>query len=282
MECDITSPAAAASRSPPLAKELTPEEIQKLKNENAQLRRILEELSKNATLARNGDQAPPFTPKPDDMFDSLKKALNMEQDGKRQCRVFKAKLIPKDRDGDTKQADIAAEPVKDKGSVVVSKTHKQWVEGAAADKEVCVVDLEDVEWWSMVEHPDRKKTDDDDDDQYVKCMLGDDDDDTDDSYVLVEDDDLVQAIGQFVSQSMKHYPEVRALSDNEMKQLLEGTFCQLREKSTFGKLYSWGQFLYCYYGWGTTVYQLYTEPAMVKLVLSSLQTIGGYVLLLLV
>jgi len=141
-----------------------------------------------------------------------------------------------------------------------SKAPKQ--EAKAEEKD------EDPDHWTVVKGPT-------DGDVLVESKLGDD-------FVLINDADISTAIGEFVSRSVDKYPQVKDLDAKELSRLLDASFDKLAEPSTFGKIYSWGQFLYTTYGWGTCVIGLYHDPRLLTLAASGLYRASKWALVLLI
>lgn len=132
------------------------------------------------------------------------------------------------------------------------------VGNADSSDEVGVVDLDDVEWWTLVPSPDKGR-------RVEDCSLS-------GSYVFVEKSDVIEAIGEFVALYMSQVPDAQQLSPEELQQLLSGTFAEFQEKGMFDNLWSWGRFLYATYGWGMTGLSMYRDPGMALYIMRALWT----------
>lgn len=103
----------------------------------------------------------------------------------------------------------------------------------------------------------------------------------DEPYQVVSDKDVLDAIAYFVAQCVVAMPEVQQLDPSKMARMLGGTFEDLREKGMISTAWGWGQFLYTTYGWGMTAYDVYREPAMAMMVVTTLWKCCKWLLLLL-
>jgi len=151
------------------------------------------------------------------------------------------------------------------------------------EDEVCVMDLTNTEWWTIVDSEKDREALRKESETYVACELtsGSTADD-DDSYLLVDDRDLGEAFSNFVAQSIaKQYPEAKVLSPKQLSTLMERTFGELREPSKLGKVVRWGKMAYSTYGWACCAINLYRDPTMVKLIASGAMKACSWALFLL-
>jgi len=120
---------------------------------------------------------------------------------------------------------------------------------------VAVMDVEDEDWWEIID-PEKEDVEPHDD-------FG-----SDSSYVLVEQDELMNAISSFVTAALHPYPEIQDVAPDKLKELLDSAVNNLgmAEKGTAAKMYEWGTFAYTTYGWGSYVWHLYKDPSMVVMV----------------
>jgi len=143
-------------------------------------------------------------------------------------------------------------------------------------QEVCVVNLREADWWTVV--GDSKSGRKHRDPEYERCEL----DNDCDGYVVVKEDDVTQAIAEFIALTLMSYPKAKGLSENELKSMIDTTFSSLNERSQLMQMYDWAQFVYTTYGWGSCAIQLYQEPSMVKFVASSTYTMARWALVFLI
>jgi len=135
------------------------------------------------------------------------------------------------------------------------------------EDQVCMVDLSEAEWWTIVESARDREIAREDGETYVECELAaESKTDDDDSYLLVEEKNLGDALSNFVAETIrKKYPEAKALSPKQLTKLIDKSFYGLKEPTTLGRYVKYGHLAYTTYGWGMCVWSLYKDPAMVKL-----------------
>jgi hypothetical protein len=142
------------------------------------------------------------------------------------------------------------------------------------EEEVAVVDLADSDWWTIV-----NPTDEED----AKATELPTRDSMDDDFVVLNKSDSMEALADFISKSIqRHYPEAARLPPDQLRRMLDGTFHELKDPGKIGRAWQWGKFMYSTYGWGTTVWNLYREPAMVKLVASGVYQAATWILVLVI
>jgi len=164
---------------------------------------------------------------------------------------------------------IGGAPLVNKNNVIVAaRTHDWSADPDDGDDneedEVCVVDMKDMEWWTVV--PSEK----DKEQRLLECKVNEEDSPLDDSYVVLQEGDLVDALAEFVAVAISRHPNVRQLSPAEMKLMIDQTFDQLQEHGTIGKLYHYASLMYSTYGWGACAFKLYQDPFYVRLVATGL------------
>jgi len=165
-------------------------------------------------------------------------------------------------------------------ALIITATNTDTEEDEPPEQQVAVLDLHNVEWFSLVEK-EKENTEEEDvymdvqhdssavplnigkdtmhDDSKAAELLGGD-------YELIQDDELSTALADYVAASMARFPDAKQLSAEDMKNLLERTFGDQRHEGSLAKLWGWGNWAYSMYGWGMWSFQLYKDPAMVKLV----------------
>lgn len=165
------------------------------------------------------------------------------------------------------------------------------------EDQVGVVDLDDIEWWTLVpsEHPECAVEE--------ECLDG--------GFVWVEESDVVAGIADTITEVVRKIPAAQKLDNTKLQQLLSGTFSELREKSLTGKLWqvchdrlplsmypdcnSFGSlFLFLLipsqYGtlamsvcsWGSYGLSLYRDPSTVLWVMRTLYSVLKYACLMVV
>jgi hypothetical protein len=125
--------------------------------------------------------------------------------------------------------------------------------------EVAVVDTKSIEWWTIV-NPETLGEDEDKDITLEDSELG-------EPFAVVQQDDVNESIANFLAVSIERHPDAKQLSPAELKQLLDGTFAQIKKQGKMSQAYGWGMWLYSSYSWGSYVVRIYREPTLVKLVL---------------
>jgi len=135
------------------------------------------------------------------------------------------------------------------------------------EDQVCMVDLTEAEWWTIVDSARDRETERSEADTYVECELAaESTTDDDDSYLLVEEKQLGDALSNFVAQAiLKKYPEAKTLSEKQLNSLIDSSFNGLKEPTTVGRYVKYGQMAYTTYGWGMCAWSLYKDPKMIKL-----------------
>jgi len=98
-------------------------------------------------------------------------------------------------------------------------------------------------------------------------------------FVFLRETDVIEAVAFFVAQCVLRMPECQNLGHEDMMKLLDGTFAELREKGPLGRVWEWGQFIYAIYGWSSSIWGVYTNPAVARTILTALWKVGRYVIL---
>jgi len=155
----------------------------------------------------------------------------------------------------TESKGIADIPVIDAG------TKKTVFVKSAQKDEVAVVDMKNVEWWTIV-NPDTLGADDDKDISYEDSELG-------DSFAVIQQDDVNESMASFLAVSIERHPDAKQLSPAELKKILDGTLAQAKKQGSLSQAYGWGMWLYSSYSWGSYIVRIYREPTLVKLVLQA-------------
>lgn len=93
-------------------------------------------------------------------------------------------------------------------------------------------------------------------------------------------------------------PEVQQLTDEQMKGMIVGTFSEMKEKGALSQLWNWAQFLCMVhafinikfdvifsdttYGWSATVFRVYTQPAIARMIVRALLKVATWVAIVVV
>jgi hypothetical protein len=203
-----------------------------------------------------------------------------------------------------KKTDISADITADKslasvssadGKTAVIVTAEEGEEDSETEKKVCVVDLKNAEWWTLVE-----KEEEGDENLYVDCKpdgtsvdvnpdeeaaleteddFGEAAEPLGEPFEIIKDDELATAISEYVAQSMKNYPEAKQVPPEELKKILDKAFAELKPKGVVSKVWGWGQFAYTTYGWGQWCLKMYKEPQLVKLIATGVWNAAQFALI---
>jgi len=150
-----------------------------------------------------------------------------------------------------------AETKDESPSPVIDAAYKSAVFVKSAQKdEVAVVDMDNVEWWTIV-NP--ESLEEEKDITFEDSELG-------DSYAVINQDDVTESLANFVAVSIQRNPDAKQLTPAELKKVLDGTFAQMKKQGTLSSAYGWGMWLYSSYSWGSYIVRVYREPMMVKLI----------------
>lgn len=133
---------------------------------------------------------------------------------------------------------------------------------------VCVMDVPDDQWWEIVEPVNED----------VEPVIVEDPFDSDSSYEIIGNTELIESLSEFVTSTIKHHPETFALSDLQLKKMLDGTFVTLQKKGTLGKIVEYGTLAYSAYGWGSYAWQLYSKPGVATFVVKGIYTTGSWMI----
>jgi len=170
-------------------------------------------------------------------------------------------------------ADAAGEAQQDP-DVQPSSTHDQFfvkcsdVEG---DSEVGFVDVEAVEWWTLVPTseemgmtPSRTML------VETQSLGG--------PFVAVEESDVVEAMAEFLTLYLMQMPQSKSLAPQELVRVMSGALGELAEKGAVRRLWDWGQFLYSYYSYASITWGVYQDPAIAYAVMRAVWTCSKWML----
>jgi len=150
------------------------------------------------------------------------------------------------------------------------------------EDQVCMVDLTEAEWWTIVDSARDREIDRSDAETYVDCELAaESTNDDDDSYLLVEEKQLGTALTDFVAQTiLKKYPEAKTLNEKQLNSLIDSSFHGLKEPTTVGRYVRYGQMAYTTYGWGMCAWSLWKDPKMIKIAAKCALSAARWVIIL--
>jgi len=124
--------------------------------------------------------------------------------------------------------------------------------------QVAVVDLDQADWWTVV--PPLRS------DELAEP------DTLDGAFVVVEEDEVVEAIAEFLAAYVVAMPHMKRVPNDQLQAKLSTVFSDFQEKGAMTQLWEWGQFLYTTYGWTATAVGVYQEPEVALWVLRGLWT----------
>eukprot|EP01084_Bolivina_argentea_P044291 81514_1 len=145
------------------------------------------------------------------------------------------------------------------------------------ENEIGVIDIKSCDWGDMVKFDSINKTEalstfENENLQFEQTEL-----DELKPFIILSETDVIDALAYFVAQCVMNIPECHNLDHEEMMQMINGTFLELKSKGPLGKMMDWGTFVYRSFGWGTTAYTVYTNAAMAKTVLSCLVSAAFFI-----
>jgi len=237
-------------------------------------------------------QAQAQTEKPAAAGGELGDDLDFEEEGGAVKKQAAAQQTPPAPTQQQQQGGPKSVTTEDPSAVIVTAAaDPDDEEGGSKEQQVCVVDLKNAEWWTLVEKepegneelyvdvkPDGTSVDvdpeaePDDFDDGNEEPLG-------EAFEIIKDDELASALAEYVALSMKHYPEAKEVPAEEMRRILDKAFGELKPKGVVSRVWGWGQFAYSAYGWGQWCFRMYKEPAVVKLVATGLWNTAQWALI---
>jgi len=142
-----------------------------------------------------------------------------------------------------------------------------------SEEEVGILDLSDVEWWTVVPHPDRPN------EAVVAAPPPQlDPQEDEDGFVVVRKQDSVSAIAEFISQMMLKHPDIARLSPEELKSMLESSvLSQVDEPGVVGKAWSYGKTMYTCYTYASTAWGLYKDQTYLRMVAAGVIKTAGWI-----
>lgn len=137
---------------------------------------------------------------------------------------------------------------------------------------VAVMDVNDEDWWEIVEPEKEDMEPVEEDDFHKDC-----------SYIVVQQEELMDSISAFVAMALTPYPELKGVEPELLQKMLDGAIGNLglADKGAVTRVYEWGSFAYTTYGWGSYAWQLYRDPAMVHMVAKGVMSAGSWAMWLL-
>lgn len=263
-------------------------EIAKLKVQNAKLAKLVETLRSKHGAHSVQPLSQASAKQAENFYSQLQRKIDQQETTPRSSPSHRTEIK---HDGDegkkaerlpTRNSPFFASGITDKPSksaIFICKngplnTHEDEDEDEEFELEdkayVCVMDVPDEEWWEIIE-PEVED---------VQPIAVEPAFDSDRSYEIIDDEEVTQALTAFVTSTITSHPETFSLSDVEMKQMLEGTFATLQDKTMTGKVLEYGTLAYSAYGWGSYAWQIYSKPGMAKFVLKGCYTAGSWIIYL--
>lgn len=151
-----------------------------------------------------------------------------------------------------------------------------------AEEQIAIVDLDDVEWWTVVPHPDRL-----DEESEIHPVpsekIAEQTEIDEDGYVVVKNKDYLSAVSDFIASSMvKSNPKLKTMSPEELKKALNGTFSHMRTPANLlEKAWYYGNLTYRTYSWSSCAWSLYRNERLVRLVATGVFKTASWVMVLL-
>jgi len=121
----------------------------------------------------------------------------------------------------------------------------------------------DIEWWTLVNRAKPKKLEDNLEHTHEIGLL-------DGPYMLINERDVVESVAIFIAQCLFSNLECDGVSADELRKRIDGSFQELHGKGMMLKAWDWASFLHSASSWTITAFEIYSDPGMVKLLVSSI------------
>ena len=156
-----------------------------------------------------------------------------------------------------------------RGAVVVNNTDEA-ATAASTEREVAVLDLDTVDWWTLVD-PARDK------EAAAEYNI-------EEGYVVVRHEDTVDAMAVYLAQVLVNHPHASQLSARELANVIDRSLRPLDTRRGWlsGRYVTYGYYAYLAYSWSATAYSLYRRPWMIKLVATGAVQAASWLLVLFV
>jgi len=156
-----------------------------------------------------------------------------------------------------------------RGAVVVNNTNEA-ATSASNEHEVAVLDLDNVDWWTLVD-PTRDK------EAAAEYNI-------EEGYVVVRHEDTVDAMAVYLAQILVNHPHASRLSARELAAVIDRSLRPLEPRRYWpgGRYVTYGYYAYLVYSWTATAYSLYRRPWMIKLVATGAVQAASWLLVLFV
>ena len=89
-------------------------------------------------------------------------------------------------------------------------------------------------------------------------------------FEVIENRDIIEAMAEFIAQSVAKMNETRSMPSRTVQYLLSSIFGDIRNKGMLAQFWGWGSFLYTAYGWSSYTLNVYRHPALLKLILQTI------------
>merc|ERR550534_2746498 len=89
-------------------------------------------------------------------------------------------------------------------------------------------------------------------------------------YMLINEKDVVESVAIFIAQCVINDPELGSACSEELRKRIDGSFNELHRKGMLRRAWDWASFLHNASSWTITAFEIYSDPGMVKLLVSSI------------
>jgi len=89
-------------------------------------------------------------------------------------------------------------------------------------------------------------------------------------YMLVNEKDVVESVAIFIAQCVVSDPDLGSACSDDLRKRIDGSFQELHKKGMLRKAWDWASFLHTASSWTLTAFEVYSNPATVKLLISSI------------
>lgn len=147
-------------------------------------------------------------------------------------------------------------------------TKKGFLESFQKTKQVKVKDSTDIEskknieWWTLVSRAKPLTLEDNLEYTQETDLL-------DGPYMLINEHDVVESVAIFIAQCMFSDLDSDVACADELRKRIDGSFQELHKKGMMRKAWDWASFLHSASSWTLTAFEIYSDPGMVKLIVSS-------------
>jgi len=121
----------------------------------------------------------------------------------------------------------------------------------------------DIEWWTLVSRDKPRKLEDNlEHTQEIGLLDG--------PYMLINERDVVESVAIYIAQCLFSNLDSDGMSADELRKRIDGSFQELQHKGMMRKAWDWASFLHSASSWTITAFEIYSDPGMVRLLISSI------------